>query len=85
MGRRKVGPFSSLLRRATSLIFLLATHSFYLVTNAGRAERDIAWLEQNLAEWNSEHSEQVEMTILRESGLIALQGARLITTLPSSH
>ncbi|KAM0748525.1 glycine cleavage system T protein [Meredithblackwellia eburnea MCA 4105] len=54
--------------------------SFYLVTNAGRAERDIAWIKDNISKWNDTHAsaEQVTFEILSNWGLIALQG-------PSSH
>ncbi|KAK4704255.1 aminomethyltransferase, partial [Phenoliferia sp. Uapishka_3] len=54
--------------------------SFYLVTNAGRAERDMAWIKLNVSRWNESHSdaEQVNFDILSNWGLIALQG-------PTSH
>ncbi|KAL8280725.1 hypothetical protein RQP46_006729 [Phenoliferia psychrophenolica] len=54
--------------------------SFYLVTNAGRAERDMAWIKLNISQWNESHpaSEQVKFDILSNWGLIALQG-------PTSH
>ncbi|KAK4046760.1 Aminomethyltransferase, mitochondrial [Microbotryomycetes sp. JL201] len=50
--------------------------SFYLVTNAGCAARDLEWISSHLATWNSSHSdsERVKMTVLSNSGLIALQG-----------
>lgn len=44
------------------------------MTNAGRAERDMAWLKKNVAEWNSSNKDQVAMEILSGWGLIALQG-----------
>ncbi|KAM0791870.1 hypothetical protein ACM66B_004126 [Microbotryomycetes sp. NB124-2] len=50
--------------------------SFYLVTNAGCAERDLEWISSHLATWNSSHGDdqKVTMTVLSKSGLIALQG-----------
>ncbi|SGZ29531.1 BQ5605_C051g12528 [Microbotryum silenes-dioicae] len=55
--------------------------SFYLVTNAGRADRDMAWIESNLKTWNENHADKVEMNILRDAGLIALQGPKAFEAL----
>lgn len=55
-----------------------AEDAFYVVTNAGRRERDLAWFEERLHEWNaSERAEKghVEMEVLEGWGLLALQGA----------
>ena len=54
-----------------------AEDAFYVVTNAGRRDRDLEWFNQRLAEWNS--GEQgakgpVEMELLDGWGLLALQG-----------
>ncbi|SCV73487.1 BQ2448_7413 [Microbotryum intermedium] len=56
-------------------------NSFYLVTNAGRADRDMAWIQSNLEAWNKDHAEKVEMNILRDAGLIALQGPKAFEAL----
>ncbi|KAJ3729488.1 hypothetical protein C8R42DRAFT_166719 [Lentinula raphanica] len=56
-----------------------AEDAFYVVTNAGRRERDLAWFEQKLEQWNSsEHAKNgtVEMEVLENWGLLALQGPR---------
>jgi aminomethyltransferase len=57
---------------------------YYVVTNAGRRERDLAWFAALLDEWNAGEqgkAGKVEMTVLKEWGLLALQGAFL----PSFH
>lgn len=55
-----------------------APDAFYVVTNAGRRARDLAWLRERLAEWNkgdvAKSLGAVEMEILENWGLIALQG-----------
>ncbi|KDE02592.1 glycine cleavage system T protein, variant [Microbotryum lychnidis-dioicae p1A1 Lamole] len=56
-------------------------NSFYLVTNAGRADRDMTWIESNLKTWNENHADKVEMNILRDAGLIALQGPKAFEAL----
>ncbi|KAJ7598976.1 hypothetical protein C8J56DRAFT_915558 [Mycena floridula] len=50
--------------------------SFYVVTNAGRRDRDLEWFKTKLAEWNSKPGSEgpVEMEILEDWGLLALQG-----------
>ncbi|KAF9461121.1 hypothetical protein BDZ94DRAFT_1221860 [Collybia nuda] len=51
--------------------------AYYVVTNAGRRERDLAWIGEKLAEWNaSEKAGEgvVEMEVLENWGLLALQG-----------
>jgi hypothetical protein len=50
---------------------------YYVVTNAGRRERDLAWFAARLDEWNAGEqgkAGKVEMTVLKEWGLLALQG-----------
>lgn len=51
---------------------------FYLVTNAGRAVEDLAWLASHAQRWNETHgaSEQLTMKIIDDHALIALQGPR---------
>lgn len=54
-----------------------AQDAFYVVTNAGRRDRDLAHFQEKLAEWNaSEQGKQgpVEMEVLEDWGLLALQG-----------
>jgi hypothetical protein len=54
-----------------------AQDAFYVVTNAGRRDRDIQWITEKLNEWNSSErgeSGPVEMEILEGWGLLALQG-----------
>ncbi|KAJ7509635.1 glycine cleavage system T protein [Mycena galericulata] len=54
-----------------------AEDAFYVVTNAGRRDRDLEWFAARLGEWNaSEQGEKgpVEMEVLEDWGLLALQG-----------
>ena len=72
---------------------IITKHSedaFYVVTNAGRRDRDLAWFAQKIDEWNSdsERSEngKVEIEVLEGWGLLALQGpeaAKYLQTLTS--
>jgi glycine cleavage system aminomethyltransferase T len=51
--------------------------AYYVVTNAGRRDRDLPWIEGKIDEWNlSEKAKEgpVEMEILENWGLLALQG-----------
>jgi len=66
-----------------------AEDAFYVVTNAGRRDRDLAWFKQKLDEWNtSERAKagKVELEVLEGWGLLALQGpeaAQYLQTLTS--
>jgi len=54
-----------------------AGDAFYVVTNAGRREEDLAWFKEKLAEWNSSERGKngpVEHEVLEGWGLLALQG-----------
>lgn len=54
-----------------------ADDAFYVVTNAGRRDRDLPWFQDRLEEWNaSERSAKgkVEIEIMDGWGLLALQG-----------
>jgi len=54
-----------------------AADAFYVVTNAGRRDRDLAHFKEKLAEWNASEKGQkgpVEMEVLENWGLVALQG-----------
>ena len=59
---------------------IITKHSddaFYLVTNAGRRERDIEWFQEKLRDWNSSERAKdgpVEFEVLDGWGLLALQG-----------
>ena len=64
--------------------------AFYVVTNAGRRDRDLSWFTQKMGEWNSDgknsESGKVEMEVLEGWGLLALQGpeaAKYLQTLTS--
>lgn len=52
---------------------------YYVVTNAGRKDRDVAWINEKVAEWNSEREakDSVSFTPMYEQGLVALQGSSL--------
>ena len=54
-----------------------ADDAFYVVTNAGRRDRDLGWFREKLEEWNDSERGRggpVEMEILDGWGLVALQG-----------
>lgn len=54
-----------------------AEDAFYVVTNAGRRDRDLAWFKEMLEAWNTSDNAkkgQVEMEVLEDWGLLALQG-----------
>ncbi|KAL4399220.1 Aminomethyltransferase, mitochondrial [Malassezia pachydermatis] len=50
--------------------------SFYVVTNAGRRTEDLAWITEQLKEWNEKHKAEGETKhrVLEGRGLVALQG-----------
>lgn len=53
--------------------------AFYVVTNAGRRDRDLPWFEAKLAEWNASPraaAGTVTLEVLDGWGLLALQGPR---------
>ncbi|KAI0364570.1 glycine cleavage system T protein [Pilatotrama ljubarskyi] len=55
-----------------------ADDAYYVVTNAGRRDRDLAWFRDRLEEWNkgelARKEGPVEHEILEDWGLLALQG-----------
>lgn len=54
-----------------------ATDAFYVVTNAGCRDRDLAWFNEKLNEWNASEKGKagpVEHEVLENWGLLALQG-----------
>ncbi|KAL5530965.1 hypothetical protein ACEPAG_3841 [Sanghuangporus baumii] len=55
-----------------------ASDAFYVVTNADRRDRDLAWFKERLDEWNSRSIAKekgiVQHEVLENWGLIALQG-----------
>ena len=56
-----------------------AEDAYYVVTNAGRRDRDLAWFKERLEEWNAGEKAKaegkVEHEVLDGWGLLALQGA----------
>ncbi|GAA5825494.1 hypothetical protein JCM5353_005324 [Sporobolomyces roseus] len=62
--------------------------AFYLVTNAGRADVDLPWIQSQIEKWNASN-DKVEMKVLDDAALIALQGPQshvaLQRLLPSSQ
>ncbi|KAJ6463671.1 hypothetical protein C8R47DRAFT_1157056 [Mycena vitilis] len=63
-----------------------AEDAFYVVTNAGRRDRDLEWFNQRLAEWNAGAQGAkgpVEMELLEGWGLLALQGPKAASYLQS--
>ncbi|KAF8653258.1 hypothetical protein AX16_004054 [Volvariella volvacea WC 439] len=61
-----------------------ASHAYYVVTNAGRRDRDLAWFKEKLEEWNSSERGKegpVEHEVLENWGLVALQGPQAATYL----
>lgn len=54
-----------------------AENAYYVVTNAGRRERDLAWFRDKISEWNNSpraSKGKVELEVLEGWGLVALQG-----------
>ncbi|KAI8985626.1 glycine cleavage system T protein [Trametes punicea] len=55
-----------------------AEDAYYVVTNAGRRDRDLAWFKDRLEEWNAGELARtrgkVEHEVLEDWGLLALQG-----------
>lgn len=54
-----------------------SNEAYYVVTNAGRRDRDLPWFQAKLEEWNSSERGKegpVELEILEGWGLLALQG-----------
>ncbi|KAL7412950.1 hypothetical protein BDY24DRAFT_352301 [Mrakia frigida] len=67
---------------------ILTKHSegeWYVVTNAGRREEDLAWFGKKLEEWNAKEGKEqrgkVVMEVLEGWGLIALQGPKAVEVL----
>lgn len=63
---------------------------YYVVTNAGRRDRDLAWFNEQIEKWNHEDGKgrgrEVHIQVLEDWGLIALQGpksAEVLQTLTS--
>ena len=55
-----------------------AEDAYYVVTNAGRRDRDLVWFKERLEEWNAGEKAKaegkVEHEVLDGWGLLALQG-----------
>jgi aminomethyltransferase len=61
-----------------------ANDVYYVVTNAGRRERDLAWFREQIEKWNHEpgkgRGKEVHLEVLEDWGLIALQGKDQVYT-----
>jgi aminomethyltransferase len=57
-----------------TIITRLGPELFYVVTNAGCREKDLAYFKEQLAEFEKSGGEKVEWEVLEGWGLIALQG-----------
>jgi len=54
-----------------------ASDAFYVVTNAGRRDRDLAWFKEKVEDWNASEKGKdgpVEHEVLENWGLLAIQG-----------
>ncbi|KAG8748251.1 Aminomethyltransferase, mitochondrial [Ceratobasidium sp. 414] len=53
---------------------------YYVVTNAGRRDRDLAWFHEQIESWNREdgkgRGKETHIEVLEDWGLIALQGPK---------
>lgn len=61
-----------------------AEDTSYVVTNAGRRDRDLLWLREKLDEWNSlprAEKGKVKMEVLKDWDLVALQCPEAVTLL----
>ena len=47
---------------------------YYVVTNAGRRDRDLAWFDEQIQKWNNSGKDKVHLEVLEDWGLVALQG-----------
>ena len=57
-----------------TIITRLGPEKFYVVTNAGCREKDLAYFSEQLAEFKKNGGEKVEWEVLEGWGLVALQG-----------
>ncbi|KAF2120858.1 hypothetical protein BDV96DRAFT_485287 [Lophiotrema nucula] len=57
-----------------TVITRLSDDKFYVVTNAGCREKDLAYIASELEAWNGDSNEAVEWQVLEKQGLVALQG-----------
>jgi aminomethyltransferase len=57
-----------------TVITRLGPEEFYVVTNAGCRVKDLEYLENEITQWESEDQEPLEWEVLKDWGLIALQG-----------
>lgn len=57
-----------------TIITRLGPEKFYVVTNAGCREKDLAYFAEQLAEFKKNGGEKVDWEVLEDWGLIALQG-----------
>lgn len=57
-----------------TVITRLGQESFYLVTNAGCRDKDLAYLAEHVKRWNDTTEQSVDWEVLENWGLIALQG-----------
>ncbi len=53
-----------------------ADEVYYVVTNAGCREQDLAWFEKKLQEWKSQGKGEVQHEVMNDHGLVALQGPK---------
>lgn len=54
---------------------------YYVVTNAGRRAEDLAWITQQLEEFNKKNSSDVRFDVIEDKALVALQGPLAATAL----
>ncbi|KAH8924293.1 glycine cleavage system T protein [Atractiella rhizophila] len=57
---------------------------YYVVTNAGRRDRDLGWFREHLKEWNASKGTKVNMDVMNGWGLLALQGPEAVDVLRPS-
>ncbi|KAK4981867.1 Aminomethyltransferase, mitochondrial [Elasticomyces elasticus] len=57
-----------------TIITRLGPQLFYVVTNAGCREKDAKYFAENIDKWHAEGNPKVELKLLNDQGLIALQG-----------
>lgn len=57
-----------------TIITRIGPDSFYVVTNAGCREKDLAYLTENKEAWENAGGQQVQWEVLEDQALIALQG-----------
>lgn len=64
-----------------TVITRLGPEAFYVVTNAGCRQKDLAYMAENIEDWRGDSNERVEWKVLEGQGLVAIQGPLAVEVL----